>query len=114
MPKDRAPWREVLAQRHVPKEDTLRTSCYRTNAKLDELLKRAAEARGMSTTGYTRRAAIAVAVHDLGEDWFEAMDGEPGFGLYGTSPGRSAIYADGEGFGPWKITGLESHGDRPA
>lgn len=68
---------------------------------------RAAERRHMSVAAYVRRAAVSFAVKDLGLSWDEVMAGEPGFGVYGSPPGRGAIRVDGRGFGKWKIAQLE-------
>lgn len=63
----------------------------------------------MSVSAYVRRAAVAFAEHDTGVPWDELMEGEPGFGVYGSPPGRGAIRVDGRGFGKWKIVKLDVH-----
>lgn len=88
---------------------TARSTAYRTNPKIDDVIRAGARRRNITVAAYARRAAVAFACYDLGLSWSEVMDGEPGFGLFGEYAGKAAIYADGEGFGPWKITGLDHH-----
>lgn len=88
--------------------ETSRSTAFRTNPRIDRALNEAAASRHMSVAAYVRRAAVAFAVVDTGIAWDEVMTDEPGFGIYGERPGRGAIRVDGRGFGPWKITALES------
>jgi hypothetical protein len=82
------------------------------------LIDRAAEARDISRNAFLRRAAVAMAAHILGLDYYDVMEGAPVVrtfhkydreGLGGTVftqhrniPGSEG----GKGCGPWKITGL--------
>lgn len=68
-----------------------------------KLMQKAARSRGMSTTGYMRRAIMSWVSHDLNMDWFELMEDEPN-----VAPGRPAasnphVFLGGEGFGAWRI-----------
>ncbi len=85
-----------------------------------DLLERAAEARGISVSGFTRLAVDAFACYVLGVDYYEFMhdlklrpvrsytrvpvqdeEGNIVYKQVGVEDGRN-----GRGGGPWQITGL--------
>lgn len=68
------------------------------------LLREAARARGMSPTGYARRAIYAMACFDLEIPVKEAFLRDP---RVTRETGLGVVDPDGTGFGPWQITGLE-------
>ena len=71
------------------------------------LLKKAAEARGMSAAAYARRAVSAFIAHDLGLTLSEVVRTTPAV----LTPQQSAESArkgvapkdDGQGYGQWKV-----------
>ncbi len=83
--------------------------------QLNALLVKAAAARGMSMSGYARRALCAFLAHDLGMDFAEvcalvpkpAPAGQVAWGRLsgeahpGKHPGRWAD--DGLGYGTWEV-----------
>jgi len=84
-----------------------------TGLRLDQpsntLIRRAAKKRGMSPAAFIRRAAVAVALHDLDEEgrWGEVNRDEPGFTAFGRNMGQAPFRPAGHGFGKWRITGME-------
>ena len=105
--KPAADWRErALDMLQAPRGEAIVVSGIRLNPQQQALVNRAARARGMSPAAFMRRSSIAMACHDLGEDWERAMVGEPGFGAYGRPPGQRPYRPEGHGFGKWIITGL--------
>lgn len=75
-----------------------------SSAEYSAVMK-AARQRGISTAGYVRRAAVAMAAHDLGLELAELQKEEPAISPVGQK-GEPTRYA-GAGFGLWRITGLE-------
>lgn len=104
-----ADWRELLASKLDKPPETARSTAFRTTPAIDRILNEAASRRHMSVSAYVRRAAVAIACRDLGLNWDEVMQDEPGFGIYGERPGRAVIRPNGHGFGAWRVTGLETH-----
>jgi hypothetical protein len=102
-------WQELLQSKLDRPPAGTRTSAIRTNAAIDKAIKDAAANRNMSVTAYIRRAAVAMAVYDLGLEWDAVMSDEPGFGVFGENPGRAVIRPEGHGFGPWKIREVSPH-----
>jgi hypothetical protein len=72
---------------------------------LYSLVKRAAEARGMSLSSYLRRAVLSFACFDLGLDWYETMADDRGANKIGR-PASDGVESGGHGFGKWQIEGL--------
>lgn len=73
------------------------------------LVRRAAQARGISMSGFCRRAAVAMACHVLGLDYYEASVGERGVRAFGEGGGNPKVIAeskDGKGYGEWRIREL--------
>jgi hypothetical protein len=68
----------------------------------------AAERRGMSLSGYARRAIMAFVCRDLGLDWFEIMADEPRIRRADTRRYSDSI-PPGAAYGPWEIEGLREH-----
>jgi hypothetical protein len=80
------------------------------NDALYLIVLRAAKRRGLSKSAYVRRAAAAMAAHDLGLDYYQVMRGERGtmpWGVRGGRPEDQAESKDGLGYGVWSITGVE-------
>lgn len=75
--------------------------------ELYALVLEASRQRNISMTAFQRRAALAVAEHDLQFDWLDTMLAEPPVGSF-VRPG-SGIKSDGLGFGPWHIIDLAEH-----
>lgn len=85
------------------------------------LFREAAERRGMSVSGYIRRAAVAYLCADLGVGWKDALQHVPYPAPAGGSlvrpasinprnrPGR--LEDDGEGFGDWTLPVLRKEVD---
>lgn len=67
---------------------------------------KAAADRGMSTSAYIRRAALAFAAFDLGLDLAELLQDEPATRLKSDGP-RTNLLEAGEGHGNWTIEGLK-------
>ena len=63
----------------------------------------AAKARKMSVGGYLRRAAFAMACHDLGLPLSEALSRDP---RITRDTGYAALDPEGTKFGPWEIERL--------
>ncbi len=85
------------------------------NDTLYLVVKNAARMRGISLSAYVRRAAVAMAVYDLGLDYFTVMKderGTRGYGDRGGNPEEIAASAQGRGYGSWEIKELED--DRSA
>lgn len=73
------------------------------------LVHRAAKARGISLSGFCRRAAVAMACYVLELDYYEQSVGERGVRAYGEGGGSAAKVAesrDGKGYGEWRIKEL--------
>ncbi len=73
------------------------------------LVHRAARARGISLSGFCRRAAVAMACYVLELDYYEESVGERGVRAYGQGGGNPAEIAeskDGMGYGEWRIRDL--------
>lgn len=66
------------------------------------IINRAARARDMTMGAFMRRAAMAVACHDLGLDWETVMAEEPAIRNYNRSH-ASVTFTGGSGHGPWQI-----------
>lgn len=66
----------------------------------------AAQARGMSTSAYLRRAGLAFAAYDLDLDLADLLEDEPATRLKGDWP-RANRREHGQGHGIWRIGGLE-------
>lgn len=111
MPDQAQDWREKLMDqidtREVPFASRRRSIGLNFPADLYERVQDAAQARGISMAGYARRAAVALAVHDLGLDWDEIMADEKPVQPYGVvKPGDRANEGAGQGYGSWKIGSL--------
>jgi hypothetical protein len=65
----------------------------------------AAANRGMSTSAYIRRAALAFAAFDLGIDLDQMLSDEPATRLKSEGPKTNRLEG-GEGHGNWRIEGL--------
>jgi hypothetical protein len=75
------------------------------------VVTRAAKKRGISKSAYVRRAAAAMAAHDLGLDYYQVMKGERGTMPYGVRGGKAdetGKSLDGLGYGVWSISELEA------
>ena len=64
---------------------------------------KAAAARRLSPTSYVRRAALALAAHDLGIPLTEILQRDP---RMARPTGHPVPDPHGDRFGPWCITGL--------
>ena len=73
------------------------------------LLDEACLRRGISLTGYLRRAAAAMIAYDLDLPLQEVAKHGAKPAAYGSTGGGRKVrtHDDGLGFGPWDITGLE-------
>lgn len=86
-----------------------------SDPQLNILVGRAAAARGMSMTGYARRAVCAFLASDLGMDFTDVCSLVPkpsptGQSAWGRLPGKAHPQKnpgrwvdDGEGYGDWKV-----------
>jgi hypothetical protein len=103
-------WRQLVLDELDARHKRAPRTSIGVNFHLDGhgLVLAAARARGMSLGAYTRRAAIAFAVADLGADWDEVMENEPRVGE--TARQVDPVGGRGLGYGAWKITGLEEYG----
>lgn len=78
------------------------------------VVNRAAKKRGISKSAYVRRAAVALACHDLGLDYAKVMEGEAGtlpYGKGGGKPEEIGESKNGMGYGQWAIRALEGEPD---
>jgi len=108
MPRKRPDWKQILDQeiegRRTKRTHTDRSVGVNMNTEQWKIIDRAAARRQMSVAAFVRRAALALAVHDLGLDWAEVMKDE-------VSPrghGNARYYntrenAGGIGHGLWRI-----------
>lgn len=71
------------------------------------LIVAAARARDISLAGFVSRAALAMAVRDLGLDWDDEMKQEKAPSRHGQMLDRPDEWKGGQGAGPWKITSVE-------
>lgn len=108
---DNGRWRDVLLDKLDAQQKPARRSvAINLDDEQRSAILHAAEARGLSMAAFVRRAALAIAVHDLELDWDALNANEPRVRGYDDLAG-DPIRAGGRGFGPWKITGLEHHGE---
>jgi len=68
----------------------------------------AADRRGMSLSGYARRAIMAFVCRDLGLPWFDMMADEPRIRRADTRRYSDSI-PPGAAYGPWEIGELREH-----
>lgn len=70
----------------------------------NELIREAAERRGMALSAFVRQAALAVAVHDLDDEerWLEVTEDLP----VRTETGRTTD-ANDPALGPWRVARME-------
>jgi hypothetical protein len=94
--------RSISVKRIAPNTDKFMV---RTALTTRPLLLHAAQARGVSTDTYIRRALSAFLVYDLGLDWWELLSDEPWATLSGQSLHERRPLA-GAGYGPWQIDSL--------
>lgn len=75
---------------------------------LSVLLRDAAAARGLSKVAYARRALVAFLAQDLGLEFADVASLTPRVlpPNERVRPGHTSEPDDGQGFGPWRITGL--------
>jgi hypothetical protein len=109
MPDQKPNWREALmdAVDTRPTKKERRSIAINFSDSWYVMIQRAAKARGMSMTAFMRRAVMAFVVFDLGEDWFEVMEGEPNIGPYANSYGTKVLERKaGHEHGDWQIEGL--------
>lgn len=101
-------WRKILLDQIDSKLTTRTRRSVGINfpVGLHALLMRAARERGMSMAAYTRRAAIAFAVKDLGLDYDTVMQEEPAVREFGEGMSLGDKLS-GKGYGRWKIEALE-------
>lgn len=77
--------------------------------KAARLVHAAAKERGISLSGFCRRASVAMACQVLGLDYYEQSVGERGVRAYGEAGGDPKVIAeskDGQGYGEWRIREL--------
>lgn len=108
-------WRERIVEQveaNTGKRKRLSISV-NVDAEQHRLIQEACRRRGISMTGFMRRAALAFTAHDLSLVWDEIMADEPGIRPF-AEVGDSAEFrgkvppAAGRGFGEWQIG--ELHG----
>lgn len=70
----------------------------------NELIREAAERRGMALSAFVRQAALAVAVHDLDDEerWLEVTEDLP----VRTETGKTTD-ANDPALGPWRVARME-------
>ena len=122
MRKSDPDWRkkleEVLVGGRVPEGADFRDFMARPRIQigmnLNNAIARAAEKRNMSRLGYMRRAIAAFCAHDLDEDFAVLLENSPRIQDFnrrvtGVDRPEDGIPKgdDAQGFGPWRITGLE-------
>jgi hypothetical protein len=106
--RKRPDWKQVIEGEieDRPRRNILSTRSVGLNVTPEQwkTLDRAAERRGMSVAAFLRRAALAVAVHDLGLDWDEVMKDEISPRAHGNARYYNTREFDGGvGYGPWRI-----------
>lgn len=108
-PSERGRWQE-RTKGALDALDAGRSERHSTNLSLPPewtpILQRAAAARGLNTSAFVRRAAMAIAVHDLGLDWLEVMSIEPRVRLHGEFAGEPQRRG-GTGHGPWQVSSMQ-------
>lgn len=100
-------WRQILLDQIDSKISprTRRSVGINFPPDMQRVVLRAAREREISMASYVRRAAVAFAVHDLGLDWDEVMQEEPGVRTFGGTL-KTETKAKGRGFGRWLIKEL--------
>lgn len=108
MPKSSTDWRTLVDMAITQDAPKIITTGLRLDGPSNKVIRRAAKKRNMSPAAYMRRAAVAFALHDLGEEglWARVNADEPGFTAYGKNMGQSPFRPAGHGFGNWIITSL--------
>ncbi|RPH50964.1 MAG: hypothetical protein EHM91_01565 [Planctomycetota bacterium] len=108
MTRKRPDWKQVIEGEisDRPRRNILSTRSVGLNVTPEQwkILDRAAERRGMSVAAFLRRAALAVAVHDLGLSWHEVMKDEISPRRHGNARYFNTRENDGgAGHGLWRI-----------
>lgn len=80
----------------------------RTSVPLEHvgLLREASKRRGISVSGYARRAIMAFVCHDLELDYYTVHADEAPVQVYGIRGRPARTEARGRGFGAWIVKGL--------
>lgn len=111
--------RRAKAPNEAQRTPSVRMGWLNTRAEAD-LIDRACEVRDLSRNAFLRRAAVAMAAHILGLDYYDVMEDAPPArtfhrydreGRGGTVFTQHRVIPGSEGgreAGPWKITGLSN------
>ena len=110
-------WQQKALDRVIGRQRTSKRHSQRRNAfclYFDDpfrvLLDAAAHRRGMSLSGYARRAIAAMIAHDLGLAPSDVMRHAPRPTEYRALAGHGRTTKtedDGKGYGPWRITEVD-------
>ena len=106
-------WRELLLDAVDESTPKIITTGLRLDGPSNRIIRQAAKRRRMSPAAFIRRAAVAMALYDLGksDEWSTVNADEPGFTAYGVPMGKSPYRPNGHGFGPWRIERVSKHYD---
>lgn len=104
-------WKTLIQDAVAEDKPKIITTGLRLDTPSNRVIRKAAQRRGMSPAAFIRRAAVAMALHDLGqdEDWGRVNADEPGFTAFGRPMGQSPFRPNGHGFGPWRIMSVQKH-----